>query len=120
MELNDKDAYVPVIIENKEISELMAVRSINYITTWTMNIVRKGVCLIYNTCFPKESSKEDCDKEQVLIDQWATISLDCTTLLHPKTVVHLMPLANRQKVPPGMKSCVTTLYLDVNGQLIMF
>ena len=45
----------------------MAVRSIDYIATWTKNCnySEKRCVYIYNTYFPKESSKEDCDKEQV-------------------------------------------------------
>ena len=61
----------------------------------------------------------DTDKEQELIDQWTVLLMERSILLQPKPGSGVPGAPNRWKLPPGMELRVTTLYLDLNGQLVL-
>lgn len=57
------------------------------------------------------------EEEQALMKKRTALILDQSTLLYPKVNSGIPGAQTNQKMPPGMEPRVTTLYLDVNGQL---
>ena len=74
--------------------------------------------LLCNGCHGVGRTKVDNEKEQEFINQRKMLLLEQSALLQPKPGGRVPGTQTKWKMSPGMESCVTTLFLDLNGVLL--